>query len=503
MKYSTSAKLHTRANKEGKRAIYVTYTYNKITTLFPTAFLVGADDWHSISKLAVIGSADAVRINQKIQQMQTDLLAIAASLPAPEHELVKRLFSEQAYKAAKAEFNKHLDLAIAIGEDEQIAQAETKLQQDAKQLAKRKKAFAPVRTQHGLNNEELSAQTAAEQQLAELFAEYAGSGEVLAGKFYADGKPRHDQGTLKHYKRGTYLNMRQMWTLLQEFSKEANYTVTIQSINLHFYQLFGDFILYKKESFDMHFGSVIKRLKSFLFWAESEKGITLNQQVKSKKFKALTETREIHILNDEVYKALEAFKEEPECKQVWKKYIDLTLFQCAMGLRHSDVRRATWYLTGNIENGVDKRIIRGSTKKNKSTYNVPVYLNPEWTINILERYSFDFNKTARSEAYFKTELMVTESRFNKAVKEILEAFNKKHCVFKHKIKRFRHRWGHPHELEAMYQYQMHSSHDNRRAFITRMFRLGYSEKVVANMVGTKSVNELRKYQQVADEDFFK
>ena len=39
------------------------------------------------------------------------------------------------------------------------------------------------------------------------------------------------------------------------------------------------------------------------------------------------------------------------------------------------------------------------------------------------------------------------------------------------------------------------SRDNRRAFTTRMYRAGNEEKIIAKLVGTKSLPELRKYRQ--------
>ncbi len=41
----------------------------------------------------------------------------------------------------------------------------------------------------------------------------------------------------------------------------------------------------------------------------------------------------------------------------------MTLFQSAMGLRHSDMRRATWRLEGTLVNGKDERILKGTTSK--------------------------------------------------------------------------------------------------------------------------------------------
>ena len=40
----------------------------------------------------------------------------------------------------------------------------------------------------------------------------------------------------------------------------------------------------------------------------------------------------------------------------------------------------------------------------------------------------------------------------------------------------------------------------RRAFITRMYRAGNEEKVIARLMGTKSLPEFRKYQQVSADD---
>ncbi|RZK33166.1 MAG: hypothetical protein EOO61_15775, partial [Hymenobacter sp.] len=340
MKYSTSAKLHSRTDKTGKRKIYVTYTFNQETTPFATAYSVSETDWDSKSKLAKVGTIDAVKINQKIQQTQTTLLDIASNLATPSHDIVKKLYTERSYQESKAEFNSFLDLAIAVGEDEQLVEAETKLNKELQQLQQRKQAHAPAAKQYGLESLEQQALRVAEQQLQDLFAEYAGTGEIIKGQLDRNGKPRLDQGTLTHYKPDTYLHMRAMWSQVNEFSQYTGYSLTLNSINLNFHTKFGNYVLFDRViknragqdmvvpgCFDNHFGSLIKRLKTFMAWCRDEKGLAVNPQVKSKKFKTYTEVNEVIILTDQHYKLLADFRFEPECKESWLKAIDLTLFQ--------------------------------------------------------------------------------------------------------------------------------------------------------------------------------
>lgn len=503
MKYTVSAKLHHRTTKEGTRAIYATYTYNRETSTFPTGLSVRLENWDSKMKLAVVGSPEALPINSRLQQIQADLLEIAGSLSLPDHETVKRGYADHAATKSKAEFNKYLDLAVHIGEDEQIVQAERKLEADKEHLKRRKESFKPGRkvlVAEGILTQEEEKHAAAVQELADLFIRYAGTGLPIEGQRDNKGKPKVDQGHLKHYKADSYKHVRTMWNQLNEFSRVKNYPLTLQSINLQFYQAFGDYILFDLDNYDNHFGSLIKRLKTFLLWVESVGEKTIHPQLKPRKFKVLTEENEVIILSDDHYGMLADFRSAPECNSVWVKYIDMTLFQCAMGLRHSDMRRATWRLEGSIVDGDDRRILKGTTKKNQSYYMIPIHLNPEWTLGILEKYEFDFNETARSSKHLKNQSMVTEQKFNQTMKLVLQAVGEKYGLFKNKIAIFKKKWGDEYDLGKKYQWEMHSSHDNRRAFITRMFRAGNSEKIISKMVGTKSLPELRKYQQVNEDD---
>lgn len=503
-KYSVSAKLHSRRTKTGERPLYVLYIYASEVSTFPTGESVKEEAWDSKTKLVNRSiTSEADRINAKVKRMQADLLEIAASLTTPSHEIVKRRYNDLAYTKAKAEFNKYLDLAISIGEDQQIEDAEAKLAKDGEQLKARKTAHQPARKQlvsAGILSKEEVAHQAQVQELSNLFLRYAGTGDIIPGQLDSKGKPRRDQGSLKHYKADTYKHVRSMWQQLNDFSTAKNYPLTVQSINQQFYQRFGDYILYDQNNYDNHFGSLIKRLKTFMFWCEAEQGITIHPQIKSRKFKVMCEENEVLILSDEQYQMLADFRTHKDCKSVWVKYIELTLFQSAMGLRHSDMRKATWRVEGAVVDNVDGRIIKGTTQKNKSTYMVPVRLNPEWTIAILEKYEYDFNETARSSKHLKQTKMVAEQKLNQNVKEILQALGKAYNIFTHKIQIYKKKWGEDYDCGKKFQYEMHSSHDNRRAFITRMYRAGNEEKVIARMVGTKSLPELRKYQQVNDSD---
>jgi hypothetical protein len=503
-KFSVSAKLHNRANKAGKHPVYATYTYGRETTPFPTGLQVSKSSWDDKKKLAVVGSADALDVNGKLQQMQTDLLAIATSLIMPSHDTVKRRYTDFINQKAKENTERQGAMKHGVDMLFHFKREEKRVQQEVAELERKRNVVEPLREalyNKGLHIAETTARVSPDaKQLADLFNEYAGTGEIIPGQFYANGKPRRHQGTLSHYKPDSYKHVRSMWQQLEEFSLAKNYPLTLQTINLTFYKNFGDYILFEKNNYDNHFGSLIKRLKTFLNWCETDKGAPIHPHAKSKKFRSLVEENEVIILSDEHYHLLDQFRHDPLCKAAWVKYIDLTLFQSAMGLRHSDMKRASWRVEGSIVDDEDKRLLRGATQKNKSTYMVPVHLNPTWTIDILEKYNYDFNETARSGKHKNSKNMVSEQKLNSNMKEVLKALGEKHGIFKNKITIFKRKWGQEYEVDKLYQWEIHSSHDNRRAFITRLYRKGYSEKIIAKMVGTKSLPELRKYQQVDETD---
>lgn len=502
MKFSVSARLHSRANKEGKKAVYLTYTFDRQTSQIPTKLLIAEEDWDQKKKLAIVGTTDALRINGKLQESQTLLISIAESIATPSHEIVKRRYANESFERSKQALLGKLERGIQIADLGILEREEDEVRQKVGDLARKKAEFEPIRQKLAATGVKMkdSPQQSAVKQLADLFNEYAGTGEEIPGQFYATGKPRRDQGTLSHYKPDTYKHVRSMWQQLQEFSQAKSFPLTLRTINLNFYKQFGDYILFDKGNYDNHFGSLIKRLKTFLNWVDTDREVSIHSHVKSKKFRTLVEDNEVIILSDEHYHLLDQFRHDPLCKAAWVKYIDLTLFQSAMGLRHSDMKRASWRVEGSIVDGEDKRLLRGATQKNKSTYMVPVHLNPTWTIDILEKYNYDFNETARSGKHKNSKNMVSEQKLNSNMKEVLKALGEKHGIFKNKITIFKRKWGQEYEVDKLYQWEMHSSHDNRRAFITRLYRKGYSEKVIAKMIGTKSLPELRKYQQVDETD---
>lgn len=503
-KFSVSAKLHNRANKAGKHPVYATYTYGRETTPFATGMQVTKADWDDKKKLAVVGSADALDINSKLQEVQTALIGIAKSLTTPAHNIVKMRYADFMNQKTKEITERQGAMKQGIDMLFHFKKEEKRVQQEVAELERKRNVVEPLRQalyDKGLHIPETTARLSpVAKQLEDLFNEYAGTGEVIPGQFYSNGKPRRHQGTLSHYKSDTYKHVRSMWQQLQEFSEAKNYPIALETINLTFYKQFGDYILFDKNNYDNHFGSLIKRLKTFLNWVDTDRGVPIHPHVKNKKFRTLVEENEVIILSDEHYHLLDQFRHDPACKTSWVKFIDLTLFQCAMGLRHSDMKRASWRVEGSIVEGEDNRVIRGGTQKNRSAYIVPVHLNPAWTLDILEKYNYDFNGMARSSKHKNNTSMVTEQKLNSTMKDVLEALGKKHTIFKQKITIYKRKWGEEYPVDKLYQWQMHSSHDNRRAFITRMYRKGYPEKVIAKMVGTKSLPELRKYQQADESD---
>jgi integrase len=268
---------------------------------------------------------------------------------------------------------------------------------------------------------------------------------------------------------------------LRRFSKETGYLLTFASMNSDFYSTFGQWLCYGPiDAYDNYFGKNVSYLKTFLKWCEDEYDKKVNKAYKS--FKVLKEEKDIFYLNDDELELLANYKDNEACPAIWIKYIDFTLFQCFTGLRYSDCARSRW----KIEND----FLRGTAKKNKGNYMVPLDLDTR-ILEILVKYNYNMH-------------LFAEQNYNDEIKKIMLAvyeFNNFYTVADDKDSEkqtyYRSKLGVEIEFKK-YKHELLSSHCNRRSFCTRAVKAGYGESEILEMLGSKSMTELRKYIKVEE-----
>jgi len=468
-KFSISARLASRVNKDGTHAIIITYTYDRVTKDFQTSIAVTKDNWDSKKKLVALTSSDAVKFNNLIQEKQALLHKVATELSEPTHELVKYNFTEQAYLLSKQKVDPSFKM---------MPSNDVRTMQDLQDLT------IPLKERLARDKKK-KPRVEKEESIIEI--EPADKDNKLF--FDLQAAYIRELKLSKSVKAGTLKQRQSLFSNLRKFQEDTGFILTFQKINLDFYQAYGDWVLFTGGNYDNFFGSLIKRLKTWLTWVEEERQIAVNSRYK--KFKVLREEFDVTYLNDQELQWLDEFRNHPTCKPSWIRIIDMTLFQCSIGCRWSDLEAANWYF--------DNGFLKGHTIKNDSAYMVPLN-SSKWIKEILLKYNMTFKLPVRHSE--KVEV-ISDVKYNKYIKDILKAMYASKGMYLDEADKkpvLKKRWGKLVQVGREFKWESISSHSNRRSFIGRMIKQGMSEKQIAKMVGSSSLPDLRKYYKVDEED---
>lgn len=264
-----------------------------------------------------------------------------------------------------------------------------------------------------------------------------------------------------HLTPGTLKQRKSFVSSLKLFATDKKYELKFSEMNDGFYNALAKYYLYEKGNYNNFFGSVIKRLKSFLKWCVEDMGIEVNPAYR--KFKIYTEEKEIVYYTpaelDTLYNS--------EWDDIRRKYVDLFVLACDTGFRISDVFRSRLW---KIEDG----IIYTTTKKTKGAAKVPV---TDRMLEILNRYGNDMR-------------VATEQKANKAIKQCLKDINLDSNVTYRKYK-LREEF----EFTAL-KSDLTTLHCGRRSFISNSFANGYTESEILEMIGSKDAKILKTYLKI-------
>lgn len=261
-------------------------------------------------------------------------------------------------------------------------------------------------------------------------------------------------------------------TILEECCKAEKMVLTLDLFSLEFYARYAHHILHTRDNYDNTFGAHVKRLKSFLKWAE-QTGYTVNPGYKDRRFKILEEEKEVVYLDDEELNMLWAYK---SMVPRWTKVIDLATFQNLCGFRVSDLMKQHLVSTDG-----GHKFLSGITKKNKGAYSVPLSLDPRIR-EILAAY--DYNLAILSEAQYNKQLKVVLTHMYQDLGMELPIVEVR-----------------PTKLGVAYPYfstkpDEISSHSMRRSFCTRHINGShFNQNDILKMLGSKDLKELQKYMK--------
>lgn len=440
-------------NSKGLSPIGIRYTVNGKPNSAALGISVPADKWQKKEGLVSTRFDNHQQVNAVIRLRCQQMTQAAASASSKEWQSVRPLYEQLVAEYDKQAYNTEFNRKVDYVED--LTDAMLFTEAKAKAEATIKEATVKLRE---LAKKGIVEETDQTREFDNMLLAYP-------AKFIVKGT-----GTKVKQQIDSFIER------LKAFSKAEGYALTFDSMNSNFYELFGLWLMYKrnKNCYNNYFGANIKKLKTFLRWCESQ-GKQVNPQYRD--FKVLTEEKEIVYLDNKEINLLDEFRDHIACKDAWIKYIDFTLFQCLTGLRYSDVAASKWK--------VDKGFLKGTAKKNKGSFKIPMILDQRIE-QLLKKYPDGFK-------------LFAEQNYNDEIKKITAKLFEVHNINQKKIKIYKYKLEDEFESKH-YKHELLSSHSNRRSFCTRAIEAGFTEKEVLSIIGSKSMIELRRYVKVEDDN---
>lgn len=309
--------------------------------------------------------------------------------------------------------------------------------------------------------------------LLPLFNKYVR--EIKSGK--------HLQKNGRKIKAGSLVNYYCLQKLLSDFSVLKNYQLRIKPMDRvkksefnaeqkywkDFYIKFTNYLYFDLDHYDNYVGRVMKLLRAFFNYLNSEKGI--NTGLFYKKFYSPSEEIEIIALSPERLNFLIFNKEiESKLSDCERKVKDIFVFGCSVALRYSDLMTLSH---SNIEVINDRVYLNVQSKKTQTFTRVKL---PQYAIEIYHKYKKDSRK--RLLPYYNKAFL------NIKIKKVMEISG-----FTEPVNRCRSKKGIPQAVlrgvyKAPYRFcDCVTTHTMRRTGITVMLSLGMNEIMVRKISG--------------------
>jgi integrase len=271
--------------------------------------------------------------------------------------------------------------------------------------------------------------------------------------------------------------------LLQEFAIENNYDLKIYIANhlsrketeqakkyyKKFFKDFTDYLYFKKDFYDNYVGMIVKTLRVFFNYLNSEMNLNIGDFHKS--FYIPSEEIPIIVFSPEQLNYLIYNKElEEKLPTHLKKAKDVFVFGCTVALRFSDLMQLK---PGNLQFYNGNYYIKVNSIKTDTHTTIKL---PDYAVDILKKY----HKKQKT-------LIPAHSKnwYNKCFKELGRNLEFKTPEIKYRTKRgIKYPIYKNKERRQHYTLADHiTTHTMRRTAITTMLRLGMPEQVVRKISG--------------------
>ncbi|WP_347160114.1 site-specific integrase [Pontibacter chitinilyticus] len=256
--------------------------------------------------------------------------------------------------------------------------------------------------------------------------------------------------------------------LIEEFEKEKAYKITLDRIDMAFYNKFTTWLMVNKERTANTVGKHIKHIKAFLNHL-THLGINLNLTFKSKSFKRIsTKTDIIYLTRQELDKLYEFDLSKDKRLE---RIRDIFIFECATGLRYSDIENL------KPEN-IKKDHIEFTTIKTRDKLIIPL---SKYAKHVLAKYDGQLPKT------------ITNQKMNEALKDLGE-----HCGIDTMEQRVTH-VGSKRVEKSIPKYKLLTTHCARRTFITQSLERGLRPEVIMKITGHKDLATMMRYVKITQD----
>jgi integrase len=254
----------------------------------------------------------------------------------------------------------------------------------------------------------------------------------------------------------------------------ANRTLTFENIDSKFEASFKEYCFTKKKNFNNGYGGYIKNLKSFLNWATES---NLNKNIAFKKFKVLSEDKDIFPLEFEEIAQLE----NKEFKDEYELVKNMFLLQCYTGMALGDIIDLKC-------SHINKSVIRKRRIKTKVDCFIPITPKAQ---KIIDFYLKSKDRKDRTDLIFPN---FFEHKFNDYLKEIFEKAELNRIISYERTQ------GVTISKYTESLSDVITSHDGRRTFITCCLRRGMGHEMIMKITGHKTYTEFRKYVKFSENE---
>ncbi|RIJ42662.1 site-specific integrase [Pontibacter oryzae] len=255
--------------------------------------------------------------------------------------------------------------------------------------------------------------------------------------------------------------------LIEEFEKEKGYKITLDRIDMAFYNKFTTWLMVEKERTANTVGKHIKHIKAFLNHL-THLGINQNLAFKSKSFKRLnTKTDIIYLTRKELDKL---FDFDLSKDKRLDRIRDIFIFECATGLRYSDIQNL------KPEN-IKEDYIEFTTIKTRDKLIIPL---SKYAKHIIKKYDGQLPAT------------ITNQKMNKALKDL-----GKHCGIDSVEQRVTYT-GSKRVEKNIPKHELLTTHCARRTFITQSLERGLRPEVIMKITGHKDLATMMRYVKITE-----